>query len=43
MEIDEAEAGEKLPSTATNLYTYLLIGFLLILIGAPILVYKRRK
>ncbi|WP_217588055.1 5'-nucleotidase C-terminal domain-containing protein [Lentibacillus saliphilus] len=40
---DEAEEGETLPETATNMFTYLVIGIALLIVGAGTMLYRRRK
>ncbi|MFB8733239.1 LPXTG cell wall anchor domain-containing protein [Bacillus sp. SL00103] len=35
--------GHHLPNTATAMYNFLLVGFALVLIGAALIVWKRRK
>ncbi|MBM7676220.1 glycoside hydrolase family 18 protein [Gracilibacillus alcaliphilus] len=39
----DAESGNYLPNTATALFNYLLIGFIILLAGAGIFLYKRKK
>lgn len=40
---EEAAEGQKLPETATNFYTYLMAGVLLILAGTSVYIITRRK
>ncbi|WP_208588783.1 bifunctional metallophosphatase/5'-nucleotidase [Gracilibacillus suaedae] len=37
------EEGERLPDTATNIYTFLLLGAIILIIGVGVLVYKKVK
>ncbi|MEN1968796.1 DUF4430 domain-containing protein [Lentibacillus sp. N15] len=38
-----SDSGNKLPNTATTMFNYLLIGLLFVMVGAVLLVIKRRK
>ncbi|MGM8212723.1 5'-nucleotidase C-terminal domain-containing protein [Virgibacillus sp. W0430] len=42
-ETEEVKDGEKLPKTATSIFTYLLIGIVLLLVGACTMLYYKRK
>ncbi|NBJ68173.1 MULTISPECIES: LPXTG cell wall anchor domain-containing protein [Clostridia] len=35
--------GEELPNTATSFYNWLLTGFIFVLIGVGLYIYKRKK
>ncbi|WP_051556443.1 glycoside hydrolase family 18 protein [Alkalihalobacterium bogoriense] len=39
---EEKEVGKKLPKTATNFYTYLLVGSMLVILGSIIYIYRRK-
>lgn len=43
VEEDSYKSGEELPQTATSIFNYLLVGFLLVLVGIGTILFKRKK